>query len=1061
MGINWIRLYELSNEDNKISGTRFEKLVLDYLNQYYRKYKWENTKSSWDNNRDFISLILENIWAEAKYKKDCTALKKTDIDPTMMSGLLNGRIEVIFFLTNGHLPDTLMERIKQAGRMYSFQVICITKTQLEYWLYLHPDKYEKHFLEKLDISQKNVSAVHIKEIDFLDPVNSNNNLLAIKHELYEQYFYVFYITIEANIPSEMVILDNDYPFSFVCSTGYENYECIQIRPGIQQLKFLIYTNKCYDSSVTLKYKINEEVSLSSFFPLRICADQKVKLTYSEQLKNKEEIIRLLSNQNSNEQLILLGGEYGFGKTYLLKEVMWHFYATRQIMYFDFYAGGDYRNAIELCRLIIYIDFGGIVNYFKKEESDDIINYYKELLNEQLDPESGDLDLISKIIDGCYDEVCANQILKSILCDPQFLNKVILHRHDPLAHLALLDNTEQLNSSEYNAVKSVIDHSICCNNIRILLSTLGCKNDCDFYLSGLTFDDIKSSLANNFRNWSSAFIDVIYKELPCCPASFIDTVEVLKYNLDEEDDMSLTSAYLFLSDKAANLTVYKTGFSLDREHIEILSFIYLFENGLPREILYDLGISDEQINILRKAQYIKCSSGTVKMYSKFYRNAFLKEYQDACTDYIAGCLNKLLENISKYGKLIFLPEIYEKYIEIGKISAVRISTDLLEHMRNYSYVCDYRNMYAYGKIAYYFIGQKNPEELSESDCMMLFYYGISLLHCDRKRGAIEIFRKVQSSAPLGSNAYLMASCELYNNLYNLFQINQLEDEILITLTELERKIKCIRDEADHSALDMRIAYSTCMNRYMMILFMQDRFSDASYIFKKYAKYNCDIPISLYSYKYQSMMGEWYLDYARGMSSEEPEIAEHFLQMSIGLLEDGTNEKRYILAKMDLAFLRCVYYEKYDEIETIHEITTTLQEKKYINEYFRGIIRENLCKLVLYSQKTDVANSKGIKKVAQIMKEEALNAELDSMLYINGRLAYQTKMYFSVLDVIVQDFDEAKKYLEQILHMVAEAGDSFKNIIFHNLEYYKEIKTIEWKNKENSCSPFSFVLDPRIW
>ena len=366
MGIHWDKLYKLSNENNKITGTRFEKLVLEYLNKYYKEYQWEKTQSSWDDNRDFVSLILENIWAEAKYKKNCTALKKTDIDPTMMSGLLNGKIEVIFFLTNGYLPNTLMERIKQAGRMHFFHVICITKIQLEYWLYLHPDIYEQYFEEKLIISDECFFAVLIKEIEILDPTNRNNNLLAVKYELYEQCFYVFYMTIEANISSEIAILDNDYPFSFISSKGYENYRCIHIRPGIQQYKFLIYTNRCYDGAVVLKYRIGNEASLSFAFQISICSGHKVDLAYSEQLLYKEEIIRLLSKQNSKGCHITLGGNYGFGKTYLLKEVIQHFYGTRPVMYFNFYSNKDYRNAIELCRLIIYINFGEIVNYFKQE-----------------------------------------------------------------------------------------------------------------------------------------------------------------------------------------------------------------------------------------------------------------------------------------------------------------------------------------------------------------------------------------------------------------------------------------------------------------------------------------------------------------------------------------------------------------------------------------------------------------------------------------------------------------------------------------------------------------------
>lgn len=1061
MSVNWVKLYELSNENNKISGSRFEKLVLDYLNTYYREYDWENTKSSWDDNRDFISLMLENIWAEAKYKKSCNALKKTDIDPTMISGLLNGKIEVIFFLTNGYLPTTLMERIKNAERMYFIRVICITKVQLEYWLYLHPDIYEKHFLEKLDATDECLSAALITEIEIVDPINSNNNLLALKQELYEQHFYVFYITIEANTTSEIAIIDADYPFSFINSAGYENYECIKIQPGIQHLKFLIYTTDCYDGTIELKYKMNDEMPLVFALSINICMDRTVKLVYSEQLVYKEKIIKLLSGKNPNERLIMLGGNQGFGKTYLLKVIMQHFYSTRQIMYFAFYPSGDYRNTLEICRLIVYINFGEVVNHFKKKITYDTIAYFKHLIKERLDPKSGDIDLILEIIDGCYDEIRAQNVKEYIISDSKFINKVILHKSTPLAHLALLDNTEQLNPSEYAIIKSIIEYSALCNNTHFLICSQCEKNDYDFYLNGLTLGDIKKSLSYNFTNWNPAFIEVISAEMPRCPAAFIDTVEVLKYYLDKESDMDIVAKYIHLSDNARNVTLYKSCFILDKNLMEILSFIYLFENGVPCEILFDLGVSNEQINILKNTQYIKFSFGNVKSFSKLYRNSFLKENLKKCIDYIAKCLDFISDNASKYNDLIFIPDIYTKYIEIGKGNELKISANLLEHMRRYSYVCDYRNMYVYGQTAYYFLSQKTTEELSEADYMTLFYYGISLLHCDRKRGAIEIFRKIKNNTPLGANVNFMASCELYNNLYSLFKIGQLEGEILISLTELKRKINSIKDEADSSALDIRIAYSTCMNRYMMILFMQDRVLDATNIFNEYVKYNNDIPNSLYSYKYQSMMGEWFLDYARGISWLFPVCAEKFYKKSIELLKDGKNEKRHLLAQMDLAFLQCVYFEKYEEIETIRTITAFLKKENFINEYFRGIIRENLCKLVQYFKNPYIANSKGIIIIAQKMKEEALTAELDSMLYISGRLAYQTGMYFSVLATITQDFTEADKYLNQNLHMISEAGTSFKKIILHNLEHFKQIKDVEWGTADGCYSAHTFILDPRIW
>ena len=45
-----------------------------------------------------------------------------------------------------------------------------------------------------------------------------------------------------------------------------------------------------------------------------------------------------------------------------------------------------------------------------------------------------------------------------------------------------------------------------------------------------------------------------------------------------------------------------------------------------------------------------------------------------------------------------------------------------------------------------------------------------------------------------------------------------------------------------------------------------------------------------------------------------VREIYYKRSIKLLENGKNEKRYILAKMDFAFLQCVYFEKFDEIRS---------------------------------------------------------------------------------------------------------------------------------------------------
>lgn len=309
---------------------------------------------------------------------------------------------------------------------------------------------------------------------------------------------------------------------------------------------------------------------------------------------------------------------------------------------------------------------------------------------------------------------------------------------------------------------------------------------------------------------------------------------------------------------------------------------------------------------------------------------------------------------------------------------------------------------------------------------------------------------------------MASCELYNNLYNLYQVNGLHAEILITKLELERKIKKIKDENSQSALNIRIAYSTCLNRYMMISFMQDNYGQAKNVFEIYRKYHKQIPTSKYSEKYNSMLGEWNLDYARGISYINSDEAKTYFEESIPMICEKLNRKRYLLAKLDLAFYECVYSNDYDsQIDSIHSIVMLLKENGYENEYIRGIIRENLCTLIYYIKTCNIVNLSGMHNVINKMKEQALLAELDTMVYLNGRLAYQVRDYFAALDIVAKDYDSAKNYLHQNLDMIKDAGDSYKKIIRHNLTHIYEINTISWGLEENFQNTNSYLVDPRIW
>lgn len=1064
MYIEWQKIYDLCGKNNKLSGMKFEDIVLEYLSEYYPQYSWKKTQASWDDNRDFVSLVLDNICAEAKYKKSSSALKKQDVDPTMMSGLLNGNIEIIFFITNGYLPDTIMDRVRLASRTYSFNIICITRLQLEYWLLLRPNIYEYYFKEKLNFKDKLPASSIINNIEIIDYANPNNNLISLKNELLENHFYTMNITFETNILSKVEIIHKDYPFSFINAPGYGISTDIEIFPGIQQIQLLIHTDRCEKNEIALEYCVNGKDILIFLINISIYPNQKPMLAYSQQLIYKEEIINLLDESKFQSQLITLSGKKGTGKTYLLNDILYHFCKNRQTIYFKFYSKNDYRNKMLFCRLLSYINFGEIIKIFNTENAESSIDYFKSLLETKLDPIGGDINLLLEIFEGCYDEVMATKVLEILCANDNIISKAIIPNITAISHLALIDETQNLNKNELTLLYKIIKQSISCNSMSFVVANSRNIFPINYELNGLTTSDIEESLRHNFPEWSDSFVKVITKKLSNNPSLFSKTIQFFKINLKGEVDEDLLSSYVLLSDNYKKGLIYSKNFdcNLSKKHIHILGFIYCFNNGLSSKILDQLKVDHNQIEYLVMAGYLQNDCGKVSACNELYRKVFIQKYKEEFVDTVILYSKKILNMPHEYSDYIFIPDVYSVYCKYAEAEANNFYSEIQHKLYKCSYTCDYKNLYAYGKIAYYFISKKYASELTEDDFISLFYYGISLLHCDRKRGAIEIFKYIKNNVSPNSDIYYRASCELYNNLYNRFEIKGLDTEILIIQLELERKIRGIKEEELQSALDIRIAYSTCLNRYMMILFMQDMYADAKRVYENYCKYNKQIPASKYSDKYNSMMGEWHLDYARGVAYKNPVEAERYFQAAIEMIGENYNEKRYILAKLDFSFFKCVYLMEYEsEIDNIHSMIMLLKKRGYENEYIRGIIRENFCKLIYYHKDPLILKSSGISCVINSMKEQALTAELDAMLYVNGRLAYQVRNYFAALDIMTGNYTSAQYYLNKNLKMINDAGDSYKNITKHNLEHMQKLNTIMWGTLENNQNTTAYLVDPRIW
>ena len=406
--LDWKKLYLLNDENNKLAGTAFEKLVLNYLSSVYRKYSWENTKSSWDNNRDFISMVLDNIWGEAKYKKDSSSLGKKDIDPTMMSGFLDGKIELVFIITNGQIPSTINTRINEIGRKCGFTVVCITQIQLEYWLIAHPEQYLNFFGEPLlDVSQ--TAAFSIENVRLENQLDVNFECSYIQPEFIVDSICNLCVTFSCNTDLECIIVEKEeYPFQFVKSPK------IIISPGVQQKNFPIKLTHVSNEPIVLEFRNIDDTILFYALNIKIVHNPNPPLIYAQQEAIKMEIchaINTLPNTNDNHAFGIYG-VFGYGKTFMMRAMandlsFFHVVSVLQCEASDF----SCLNSMKLCQMIMYFNYGDTYQY--AECTEEAKKYYKYMLIKKNYNSIIDNNMQTDIFEGCFDRIIATNVIEKL------------------------------------------------------------------------------------------------------------------------------------------------------------------------------------------------------------------------------------------------------------------------------------------------------------------------------------------------------------------------------------------------------------------------------------------------------------------------------------------------------------------------------------------------------------------------------------------------------------------------------------------------------------------------
>ena len=231
-------------------------------------------------------------------------LKRQDIDSTFVSGLINGKLRVIVFITNTTIPHTITDRVNQFSFHYNVAVIFISKTQLEYWLYNHEDIYKEFFKRQLSSADKEtIPAVSIEFVSFLNQKNEDLRMPFQTIDLEYGNFYQLNIMFQSVVNEIVEItLPPDSPIQFSEAPTYSNPKKCSITPGIHNIKFLIKVTVNFNGNITMNVNLPDGVSLAHVFPCRCYYKFVPKLVYAKQNDTFINLYQFLKYRNISEDV---------------------------------------------------------------------------------------------------------------------------------------------------------------------------------------------------------------------------------------------------------------------------------------------------------------------------------------------------------------------------------------------------------------------------------------------------------------------------------------------------------------------------------------------------------------------------------------------------------------------------------------------------------------------------------------------------------------------------------------------------------------------------------------
>lgn len=1081
--IDWTKLRTKFGLD--IAAQKFEELALMYVQDVYSQYKWIKTSKKGDGNRDVQLSPTEtldyDIWAEAKYRNsskknlsDLRALERKDLDSTILSGLIHGRVKMIIFISNAKLPNSVMDRAMLGATIRGIKVTAALSEQLENWLIVHPEKYRELFEEDLIYKSDTNKHYNVESANIYDPISTDFNPLYKKRDFSISEFAILNVIVNSSEKTIGSIQYQNYlPFEFIEKNEYENPNNFTINKGISNIVFLVKMKCIHNGRIDVTVRIDDVDFFVQTNSIHIKKENIIRLAYSSQMETIYNIEKVIENSNSFENglIVTLYAESSMGKSFVLKSIYNDLNMNFDITLIGFDSNrSNLTNYSLLCKSVLFLNFGNVFWDYDFSNKDSV-ELFKNKVKENYSGSVFKLETMLQIIDGCYDANIAASTIKKLMSQHKSFS-LFEGIRSKTPRVLLVDDFQYLDQTQSKFAKLLLEQLKEDNNsvFLIISSTKGKFYEKSlekyflevtsnrFMLEGLNTTDKEQTMqiTYNLPVEKCVIAKYILPDSPLLASEIIRTISQ-KINQTVIDPLEIIFAYSKTVDETQ---IVRNKFIQFKNQYYLLDIIYRFKKGIALKNLSnyfkDNSNFKSDITALISNKFIIIEGDYVFPYHDFYTNAYIRLRNKSFNNTSVGdFLNYLLTceiNIDKNHIMSMLLRCGRKYQNAYEKEIQKL---ILKYVHSTQFgVAIYFCEFYYDQIK-----KLNRKYLTHDQAYYLYLYTDCLVHCGKQGQALKMLEDIYQEAPNDSLPKYEAGASILTQLF--WSLNP--STIVSNSLYIQRGLENINREqlSNVDLLRVEKAYDSCFNRRMMAYFLNDNFNEARKTYLQRLKIIADTSLNLIEFR--SKAATLIMDYARSIVIYNQAEAHRLMQLSLRYFESDKDKhyRRILICKIDCEMFSNINTGAYNA-EKFNDYSNKLLEGQFYSEYFKSILKKSICSLIDYSnahQDINCFSSKCqiIKDVDAVILKNLMETKLIPSERDNLLLTY-IKSFIAICN---NEIKQAKEMLENGIKITRELGESYQLCLKHNLKNASNITHIKWFSPNETYNPTDFIVDCRFW